>query len=85
MKTVLPLAAIAILLTAGTVMAKPKINGCTYGQLGGNAAKACVRQGERDLIRGSSRVHAVACTSTGKMFCCEYGSDNKPKNCQALN
>jgi hypothetical protein len=66
------LAVIALLAHPAT--AKPKIvsNGCTAKQIQSPEASECIDKMEADVLAGRSRLHAVYCSSSGKMLCCEY-------------
>ncbi|QDZ02816.1 hypothetical protein FQ775_21945 [Nitratireductor mangrovi] len=60
-------------LPAGSAWAKPKkINGCTIGQIQSQAASSCIAKMESDIMNNRPTTHAVYCSSTGAILCCEY-------------
>ena len=66
--------ATALALSSGQAVAKPKkvSNGCTAGQIQSPAASDCINQMEQDIIHDSPTIHALYCSSSGKILCCEY-------------
>lgn len=65
------------LLSPVIAEAKPKkvSNGCTAGQIQSPAAAGCLRQAESDILNDRPTVHALYCSSTGKILCCEYSGN----------
>ena len=76
MRAVIPtILAFAVIALPGQVAAKPKkivSNGCTAQQIQSPAASPCIDQMERDVMAGSSIIHAVYCSSSGAILCCQY-------------
>lgn len=68
---------LGFLLCPAIADAKPKkvSNGCTVGQIQSPAASDCLNQMEQDIIHNSPTVHALYCSSTGKILCCEYNGN----------
>lgn len=65
----------SLLLTVTTpAHAKPKqvSNGCTAEQIQSSAASQCINQMQDDILHNRATYHAVYCSSTGKMLCCQY-------------
>ena len=61
-----------------TADAKPKAtsDGCSVAQVQSPAAAACLRQLEQDVMSGKPTIHALYCSSTGKIYCCEYSGNS---------
>lgn len=83
------LLALTLVLAAGLpAAAKPKIvsNGCTAGQIQSDAAAGCIRQMEQDILHNRPTTHAVYCSSTGKILCCEYDQAGQtvPHSCTVV-
>lgn len=70
----LPIIAMLILLAPVGVDARPKAisNGCTAEQIQSSAAGQCINQMQDDILHNRSTFHALYCSSTGKMLCCQY-------------
>ena len=58
--------------------AKPKkvSNGCTVAQIQSPAAAECGHQMEQDIINNAPTMHALYCSSSGKILCCEYSGNS---------
>jgi hypothetical protein len=65
---------LAIVLWPAFADAKQKkvSNGCTAGQIQSAAAADCGHQMEQDIINNAPTMHALYCSSSGRMLCCEY-------------
>jgi hypothetical protein len=65
-----------LLLSSQGAEAKPKkvSNGCTASQIQSAAAKDCIDKMESDVAHNRRFYHALYCSSSGKMLCCEYDS-----------
>ena len=57
--------------------AKPKkvSNGCAVAQIQSPSSSACIKQAEQDILHDRATVHALYCSSTGKILCCEYSGN----------
>lgn len=68
----------SIIMWPAIADAKPKkvSNGCTAGQIQSAAAADCGHQMEQDIINNAPTMHALYCSSTGKMLCCEYSGNS---------
>jgi hypothetical protein len=51
-------------------------NGCTAAQIQSAAAHSCGVQMEQDIINDSPTMHALYCSSSGAMLCCEYSGNS---------
>jgi hypothetical protein len=73
-KTALALAILIILAATGSAEAKPKrlTNGCTDAQIQSAAAGQCIDKMQDDILHNRPTTHALYCSSTGKMLCCQY-------------
>lgn len=67
---------VAMTLSVGTstAIAKPKIvsNGCTAQQIQTPEAGQCIDKMQDDILHNRATTHAVYCSSTGRLLCCEY-------------
>lgn len=61
-------------LAAQIADAKPKkvANGCTTEQIQSAAAAPCPDKRNDDVLHNRPTHHALHCSSTGKLLCCEY-------------
>ncbi len=68
---------LTIMIWPAVAAAKPKkvSNGCTAAQIQSPAASDCINQMEQDVINNRPTIHAVYCSSTGKILCCEYAGN----------
>ncbi|MGN6486832.1 MAG: hypothetical protein ACTHLT_03285 [Devosia sp.] len=73
-KTALILAALLTLASTAGVEAKPKrlTNGCTDAQIQSASAGQCIDKMQDDIMHNRPTYHALYCSSTGKMLCCQY-------------
>jgi len=62
-----------VLIVPSVAGAKPKkSNGCTMAQIQSAAASACMAKLDADVMSGNPTTHALYCSSTGALLCCEY-------------
>jgi len=73
-KTAFVLATLLTLFATSTVEAKPKrlTNGCTDAQIQSGSAGQCIDKMEDDILHNRPTYHALYCSSTGKLLCCQY-------------
>jgi hypothetical protein len=74
--TAFAIAVLAMFLSSGLPAVaqtqKKLVNGCTAAQIQSPKAKQCIDQQERDVIAGRSVYHALYCSSSGAILCCQY-------------
>lgn len=70
----LALAVLVALTFTTSADAKPKrlTNGCTDQQIQSKAAGQCIDKMQDDLLHNRPIYHALYCSSTGKLLCCQY-------------
>jgi hypothetical protein len=70
----LALAALVVLTLTTSADAKPKrlTNGCTDQQIQSQAAGQCIDKMQDDIKNNRPTYHALYCSSTGKLLCCQY-------------
>lgn len=69
------LALLAALAVTAPAEAKPKrivSNGCTAEQIQSPKAAQCINKLEQDIMSGSATYHALYCSSSGALLCCQY-------------
>lgn len=84
------LAILAALAVAGPAEAKPKkivSNGCTVEQIQSPAAGQCIDKMQDDIMHNRPTFHALYCSSTGRMLCCQYdqAGNTVDHSCEILN
>jgi hypothetical protein len=77
-------------LAAAPAEAKPKkivSNGCTVEQIQSAPAGQCIDKMQDDIMHNRPTYHALYCSSTGRMLCCEYdqAGNTVDHSCEVLN
>ena len=77
MKVAAAFSILGIMMFPVIAEAKPKkvSNGCTVEQIQSPSSAACLKQAENDVLNDRATVHALYCSSTGKILCCEYSGN----------
>jgi hypothetical protein len=72
----LPVLAIALWPATAGAKQKKVSNGCTLAQIQSPAASNCINQLEQDVLHDRPTIHALYCSSTGRILCCEFDGGN---------